>query len=142
MEEKARKVSQTKYEIKRKLAREDGMKCYYCDKPSQLQNLTLDHIYPVLGKRRLNARMRVGNLVLSCLPCNQKKGHRIISIEEFRKERMGDKYYELISTVEKTHKKNRKKYKEIAKNVVYPDQIIVKKYRNWFQRLLDLIVPI
>ncbi len=51
-----------------------GGDCFYCKKPVLAEQLTLDHIEPVC----LGGKSSLHNLVVSCKPCNAKKGHQII----------------------------------------------------------------
>ena len=48
-------------------------KCYYCGKEFPLQDLTMDHIVPIIrgGKSAKN------NLVPACKECNNKKKHSL-----------------------------------------------------------------
>lgn len=52
-------------------ARDKG-KCQYCAKPVPRHEFTYDHVIP----RRLSGQTRWENVVVSCTPCNQKKGGR------------------------------------------------------------------
>lgn len=76
-----------KQSIKRKLLLKDnlvslhGCKCYYCGSNEQINNLTVDHIYP----KSLGGNLSIGNTVLACRSCNMQKGARVMSIEEFKK---------------------------------------------------------
>ena len=117
--EKAITRTKEKYRIKEKLAEQDGCKCYYCDKPYTLQQLTLDHIFPISKTNKKKDRLSIGNLVLSCPQCNVIKGNRIISIEEFRKERMGDAYYEISYKLPPKPKKIRKSKHEFASSFLF-----------------------
>jgi len=120
-----------KYDIKFDLVRIYGSRCYYCDRYFYIGKLTLDHIYPQSKTDR--KKTNVGTCVLACYPCNLRKGNRIISIEEFRKEVMGDKYYQMDDRFyvasNKPYKSKKRKYRkgeEFAHNVVYPKNPIVK----------------
>ena len=53
----------------------DGYRCAYCNEPKE--RLELDHIVP----ESKGGPTRVGNLVLACRRCNQRKGSR--TLEEF-----------------------------------------------------------
>lgn len=99
--------------IKIKLISQYGSKCVYCDKELPIQSLTLDHIYPASKekKRKRAWLMQIGKLVLACATCNRKKADRIVSIEDFRKERMGDKYIPL-DYYESKYKKKKQARKE------------------------------
>jgi 5-methylcytosine-specific restriction endonuclease McrA len=65
----------TGYEIREYLLEKWGRQCAYCD--AQDVPLNIDHIQP----KSAGGSNRVSNLVLACIPCNQKKGSR--SIESF-----------------------------------------------------------
>ncbi|MBI5408715.1 MAG: HNH endonuclease [Nitrospirae bacterium] len=75
---KARELRKTQW-WKRKRA--EG-KCYYCGKEASPQELTMDHIVPVIrgGKSAKN------NVVPACKECNNKKKHSLpIEWEEYLK---------------------------------------------------------
>lgn len=63
------------YELREYILERDGHKCLYCGKDSV--PLNLDHVEP----RSKGGSDRPSNLVLACIPCNQKKGS--LSISEF-----------------------------------------------------------
>lgn len=101
-----------KHILKNKLVKEYGQKCYYCDKNFKYKELTFDHIFPKSLRQKTTLRLRkgvvekihykyktpdltFGNSILACKECNYIKSNRIISIEDYRKERMGDEYYEI-----------------------------------------------
>ena len=127
-----------KYEIKQKLERVYGCSCYYCGIILPLNRLTLDHIFPVsvdwaMRGRRPKKWYTYGNSILSCKPCNQRKGNRVISIEDFRKEVMGDRY-EPHGVQKKTHLravKHQKKYanNEAKKKIPHMMEVLEKSYR-------------
>ena len=52
-------------------ARDKG-RCQYCSKKVTRPEATYDHVVP----RRLGGKTRWDNIVIACLPCNQKKGGR------------------------------------------------------------------
>lgn len=149
---KTRNYSKVKYEIKQSLAKIYGSFCYYCDTKLPIYKLTLDHIYPESkrgrkpnknGKRKVVLNKNV--CILACQKCNLKKADREISIENFRKEIMGDRYYEIsckLKPDELTKKKLYKKAKpkpNYAQNIIYPKRIIVKRASLWdsFKDLLS-----
>lgn len=139
--------SKVKRIVKTALSQTYGSFCYYCDTKLPIHKLTLDHIYPESkrgrkpkknGKRKVVLNKNV--CILACRECNLKKGNREISIEKFRKEIMGDKYYEIsekIKTDKPLKKKEHKHYAPLkpkpnyAQNIVYPKQIIVKRASLW-----------
>jgi 5-methylcytosine-specific restriction endonuclease McrA len=45
--------------------------CHYCSEKFSSQDLTMDHLVPVSRGGKSNK----GNVVVSCLDCNQKKKH-------------------------------------------------------------------
>lgn len=49
-------------------------RCTYCQKPLNLRGASLDHVLPTC---RGGSDFR-SNLVLSCKPCNTKKGHKLL----------------------------------------------------------------
>lgn len=133
-----------KYEVKFDLVRIYGSRCYYCDHYFYIGKLTLDHIYPQSKSRR--NKTCVGTCVLACFLCNHRKGNRIISIEDFRKEVMGDKYYPMddrfyIAKDQQFKTKKHKKGEVFAHNVVYPKNPIVKQ-KMTFKRFIKKIFKI
>lgn len=48
----------------------DGRKCFWCDTPLALEDMTLDH----LETRGSGGSNRKENLVCACDPCNQRRG--------------------------------------------------------------------
>ncbi len=50
----------------------DRGRCQYCAKAVARHEFTYDHVIP----KRLNGQTRWENVVVSCTPCNQKKGGR------------------------------------------------------------------
>jgi hypothetical protein len=138
-------VSKLKREVKEELARIYGSFCYYCDKELPIQNLTLDHIYPKSKRLARKSKFVVSKSVciLSCKECNLRKADREISIENFRKEVMGENYYEIIENKKQNpplspvirHKPN------YARNIVYPENILVKKASFWF-KFKDLFIKL
>jgi hypothetical protein len=63
------------YEVREYLLKRWGRKCAYCSKEGV--PLQIEHIH----SRRNGGSDRVGNLILACRPCNEKKGSR--DIREF-----------------------------------------------------------
>ena len=51
----------------------DGKQCYFCKKPLEIDQITLDHYLPKSRK----GTMDVFNLVVCCKKCNKLKGNRI-----------------------------------------------------------------
>ena len=128
-----------KYKVKEELVRMYGAKCYYCDLYFSIRELTLDHIYPQSKRGNKGSRINKGSCVLACLDCNYIKSDRVISIEEFRQERMGKEYYPYdygpanikmeIKKIEKPTKKKHKKHEvwyPDMKNIKYPENPIIR----------------
>src|SRR5574343_488723 len=143
---KNKKYGEYRHNIKQKLIDMYGQKCYYCDKDKKYKELTFDHIYPKSKLRGDRRQLNIQNCVLSCYSCNLKKGDKIISIEDFRKEIMKDKYYPFnppksnVIEVKKNKIKKSKRKDEYAHNVVYPINPIVKRVKiKWYQLLLNKI---
>jgi hypothetical protein len=67
------------YELRSYILERDGRKCQYCGQENA--PLNLDHIEP----KSKGGSDRPSNLVLACIPCNQKKGNQ--SIQEFLKKK-------------------------------------------------------
>ncbi|MBI5633242.1 MAG: HNH endonuclease [Nitrospirae bacterium] len=62
---------------KRRLA--EG-RCYYCSQPFSVQELTMDHIVPLVR----GGKSTKGNCVPACKECNNKKKHMLpIEWEEY-----------------------------------------------------------
>ena len=57
--------------------------CHWCDKPLTWQNLHIDHLNDIRSDNS------IGNLVASCPPCNQKRGHS--KVKRTMRERYGFK---------------------------------------------------
>lgn len=51
----------------------DKKECFFCKKPLELNQTTLDHYYP----RSLKGTIDIFNLVISCKRCNKAKGSKI-----------------------------------------------------------------
>jgi len=60
------------YELREYLLEKWGRQCAYCD--AKDVPLNIDHVQP----KSAGGSNRVSNLVLACIPCNQKKGSRTI----------------------------------------------------------------
>jgi CRISPR/Cas system Type II protein with McrA/HNH and RuvC-like nuclease domain len=139
-----------KHALKKKLIELYGSQCCYCDRPFSYKELSLDHIYP---QAEGGNKWSIGNTILACKPCNYIKGRRVVSIEEFRKEIMGDRYVELTYQIPGTpapkkgrYAKKREKY-PMAK-VPGPAEIeiikkadIVTRLKQAVQSALQVIVP-
>lgn len=52
----------------------DHGKCQYCGKGVTRAEATYDHVYP----RALGGKTTWENIVICCMPCNQKKGHQTL----------------------------------------------------------------
>ena len=63
------------YELREYLLEKGSRQCAYCD--AKDVPLNIDHVHP----KSAGGSNRVSNLVLACIPCNQKKGS--MSIESF-----------------------------------------------------------
>jgi 5-methylcytosine-specific restriction endonuclease McrA len=59
-----------KRSMKRAAMRDCGRRCVYCATALELEQATLDHVYPV-SRGGPNV---LGNLVSACGPCNRMKG--------------------------------------------------------------------
>lgn len=46
-------------------------KCFYCDKPFNPRDLTMDHVVPIVR----GGRSTKGNVVAACKECNNQKKH-------------------------------------------------------------------
>jgi len=74
--QKARDLRRTQW-WKRKCA--EGT-CYYCSKQESPQNLTMDHIVPIIR----GGKSTKSNVVTACKECNNKKRHFLpIEWEEY-----------------------------------------------------------
>ena len=62
------------YEVREYLLEKWGRKCAYCD--AEHTPLTIDHVYP----QSRGGSGRISNLVLACVPCNQRKGAQDIAV--------------------------------------------------------------
>jgi CRISPR/Cas system Type II protein with McrA/HNH and RuvC-like nuclease domain len=51
----------------------DKRECYFCKKPLELNQTTLDHYFPKSKK----GTMEIFNLVTCCKRCNKQKGNRV-----------------------------------------------------------------
>lgn len=139
-----KKYGEYRHKIKQALVDMYGQKCYYCDEDKKYNDLTFDHIFPKSKTRGDRRQINIGTCVLSCYPCNLRKADRIVTIEDFRQEVMGDKYYPFQSKeshVVKTTKK-RKKKGEYAQNVVYPKNPIVKRKMTGRRFLKELLIKL
>lgn len=130
-----------KRELKKQLADKYGSFCYYCDTKLPFHKLTIDHIYPTI--RRKKEVTNYNSCILACQKCNLEKGCRVISIEKFRKEIMGDKYYEISERISEAQKikiisKPIALKPNFAQNIVYPKQILIRRASIWY-RIKDFI---
>jgi 5-methylcytosine-specific restriction endonuclease McrA len=57
---------------RRNLYRRDGFRCQYCGRKRNTADLSIDHVVP----RSRGGRTTWENCVLSCIPCNVRKGNR------------------------------------------------------------------
>ena len=60
---------------RRNLYRRDGYRCQYCGKSRSSAELSIDHVLP----RSRGGRTTWENCVLSCIPCNVRKGNRTLA---------------------------------------------------------------
>jgi CRISPR/Cas system Type II protein with McrA/HNH and RuvC-like nuclease domain len=51
----------------------DKRECYFCKKPLELDQITLDHYFP----RSKKGTMDIFNLVISCKKCNKQKSSKV-----------------------------------------------------------------
>ena len=58
--------------------RDCGRRCVYCAEPLDLNNATLDHVYPLAH----GGAHTLGNLVAACGRCNRMKGE-LLPVEFF-----------------------------------------------------------
>jgi 5-methylcytosine-specific restriction endonuclease McrA len=61
------------YEVREYLLAKFGRQCVYCD--AENVPLNIDHVIP----RSRGGSDRITNLVLTCIPCNQAKGSRLVT---------------------------------------------------------------
>ena len=69
-------VMKPKVKTRRKAAvfDRDGPWCFYCRRCFAYDELTIDHLIPVVR----GGSNTVDNLLLACKPCNSRKGHKDI----------------------------------------------------------------
>jgi 5-methylcytosine-specific restriction endonuclease McrA len=80
---KAREIRHSSW-WKRRLA--EG-RCHYCRREFPVQELTMDHIVPLIR----GGKSTKGNMVPACKECNNKKKHMLpIEWEEYLHTRKGD----------------------------------------------------
>jgi 5-methylcytosine-specific restriction endonuclease McrA len=65
---------------RRNLYRRDGYRCQYCGKSRSTSDLSIDHVVP----RSRGGKTTWENCVLSCIPCNVRKGNRTLFEAEMR----------------------------------------------------------
>ncbi len=65
----SRKKGMIKFSRENVYARDNG-RCQYCSRPVSTDNMTYDHVIP----RSQGGQTNWTNIVISCIPCNQKKG--------------------------------------------------------------------
>lgn len=68
--EKEEEVAHQKRKKKKMYKDQNGL-CKYCVQPFPIEKLTFDHVVP----RMRGGSTSIANLVLACMPCNNKKGH-------------------------------------------------------------------
>lgn len=66
------KTSRTVQFNKANLCIRDNFRCQYCNKECETKALTMDHVHP----KSLGGKKNWTNIVMSCRPCNTKKGHK------------------------------------------------------------------
>ena len=59
---------------RRNLYRRDGNRCQYCGRRMPTSELSIDHVVP----RSRGGRTNWTNCVLACVPCNVRKGNRLV----------------------------------------------------------------
>jgi len=59
-----------------KAAEKHGASCYYCSEKLDQEAITVDHVEPLAN----GGSHALGNLVLACKPCNQRKGSVLIEL--------------------------------------------------------------
>ena len=64
----------------------DGNQCFYCRNELQEEQMTLEHLIP----RTAGGLNHIGNMVISCKPCNLKAGHKSV----FEKIKIREKSHE------------------------------------------------
>jgi 5-methylcytosine-specific restriction endonuclease McrA len=60
---------------RRNLYRRDGLRCQYCGRRQPSSELSIDHVVP----RSRGGRTIWENCVLACIPCNVRKGNKLLS---------------------------------------------------------------
>lgn len=126
-----------KRQVKTQLISMYGNFCYYCNKTMSPFLLTIDHIYPVAKrtsyknnyhKKAVFLRtLSKDKCVLACQECNLLKGDRVISIEAFRKEQMGQMYFPVECVQTKKEKVAQKRAENKAKNVWAKNPVLFKE---------------
>ena len=71
---KIKKFCRTPRPTKRNLWSRDKGECQYCSKKITIGKSTIDHVIP----KSRGGKHEWKNIVLSCAPCNQKKGSRLL----------------------------------------------------------------
>ena len=71
---KIKKFCRNPRPTKRNLWSRDGGECQYCSKKVTIAKSTVDHVIP----KSKGGKHEWKNIVLSCAPCNQKKGARLL----------------------------------------------------------------
>lgn len=59
---------------RRNLYRRDGFRCQYCGRRQATSDLSIDHVLP----RSRGGRTTWENCVLACIPCNVRKGSKVL----------------------------------------------------------------
>lgn len=72
---------------RRNLYRRDGFRCQYCGRRQPSNELSIDHVVP----RSRGGRTTWDNCVLACIPCNVRKGNKMLSEAGMRLVRSPDK---------------------------------------------------
>ena len=65
------KHSQKRRYFRKRILDKTGGKCFYCEKPLQISEMTIDHFIPKLK----GGSNTIDNFVPSCDKCNRLKGH-------------------------------------------------------------------
>ena len=77
---KIKKFCRNPRPTKRNLWARDNGECQYCSKKVTIAKSTIDHVVP----KSKGGQHEWKNIVLSCSPCNQKKGARLLENTSMR----------------------------------------------------------
>ena len=68
---------------RKRLWMEQQFKCGYCHRTITLEQASLDHIVPV---DKMDIPLGEANLIVTCKPCNKRKGNHIVISNLYDKE--------------------------------------------------------